>query len=798
MSRISILPGTTSLASDEMWTAWADYNQDGNPIYLSQLDQGKWLTKIFAPGQLFADNFAPCPGIDRAGRIWIVWAGRIDKSFPGIYYSFRENNAWSKPRRVDESSTHWESTPTITFIREKNPVVAWSRMVGESTEIFYSNWKNGRFLPAVMISQSDGSPDSNPVLSPGCDGNPVVFWGGWKDGHSQIFQSRFINGFWSLEETIDPQPGIDQVLPSAQNSEEGQLSITWWENGNLITSVNGKLNTRKAYRDFRRQFASPGFTTPGSGAWILARNPEGSFEAYRYRTLISPHRRQNSSPLLQQSLATEYYIGYGDSITYGHKYGSDTKGWYGSILAGMLPTIYPGHSFFLYNEGYPSSKTADLLNGPGSDYYPCHGINSVINSHPLATKILIMGGTNDITNGVALSTTQYNLGQMIDRSRAKGVEPILATIIPVVENKSSITNHFSLSTNLSIDYIPPLASSKNCRLANPFYVFMQYYPTDYFYDDLYGDDYVHPRWQDGDQEIANAWFDAFNTPTPSPTPTPPILVIDSDDYNGDGTSDISIFRSSTGLWAIKDITRVYFGTQADIPVPGDYNNNGMTDIGIFRKSSGLWAIRGITRVYFGGSSDLSAPGDYNGDGFCDVAIFRESTGLWAVQGITRCYFGSEEDIAIPGYYQGLRKKEIAIFSPSSGLWACRSFTRFYYGSTDDRPAVADYDGDGSEESAIFRADSALWAIRGYSRIYYGSTSDTPVAAPYGGGAAVVAIFRENSGLWALRGLSRVYYGSKDDIPLNGRIPRPVTPTTTPSPTATPSPTPSMIPTPTPI
>jgi hypothetical protein len=38
---------------------------------------------------------------------------------------------------------------------------------------------------------------------------------------------------------------------------------------------------------------------------------------------------------------------------------------------------------------------------------------------------------------------------------------------------------------------------------------------------------------------------------------------------------------------------------------GYYNCDGTTDIRLFQGSSGLWAIRGYTRVYFGGSNDLS-------------------------------------------------------------------------------------------------------------------------------------------------------------------------------------------------
>ncbi len=80
------------------------------------------------------------------------------------------------------------------------------------------------------------------------------------------------------------------------------------------------------------------------------------------------------------------------------------------------------------------------------------------------------------------------------------------------------------------------------------------------------------------------------------------------DFNGDGTNDIGIFRPDSGLWAIRNITRVYFGASADDPVPGDYNGDGIIDFGLFRPSTGMWAIRDISRIYFGNSGDDPLPG----------------------------------------------------------------------------------------------------------------------------------------------------------------------------------------------
>ena len=289
------------------------------------------------------------------------------------------------------------------------------------------------------------------------------------------------------------------------------------------------------------------------------------------------------------------------------------------------------------------------------------------------------------------------------------------------------------------------------------------------------------------------------SPSPSPAPTPPILILDSGDFSGNGTSDISIFRPASGLWAIRGVTRVYFGSTSDIPASGDYDGDGTSDIAIFRASSGLWAVKGVTRSYFGATSDIPVPGDYDRDGVCEVGVFRKSSGLWAIRGVTRAYFGGLSDRPVPGYFRAQAGKDIAIFRPSSGLWAIRGVTRAYFGSYEDWPAPADYTGSGADEIGLFRSHSGLWALKGVSRAYFGGTNDRPVPANYAGTeASDIAIFRKTSGLWAVKEVTRVYFGTTGDIPIAGPPCRPLTPTPTTAPTATPTPTiaPRATPTPT--
>ena len=190
---------------------------------------------------------------------------------------------------------------------------------------------------------------------------------------------------------------------------------------------------------------------------------------------------------------------------------------------------------------------------------------------------------------------------------------------------------------------------------------------------------------------------------------PPAAGPDRADFNGDGTSDIAVFRDTSGLWAVRRLTRVYFGRAGDSPVPADYNGDGTAEIGIFRETTGLWGVRDLYRAYFGTGGDLPLPGDYDGDGTTEIGIFRESSGLWAVRGVTRVYFGGAGDAPVPGRYDGDTAKDIGLFRGSSGLWTLRGISRVYFGGAADMTVPGDYDGGGMWEAGY----SAL--LPGYGR-----------------------------------------------------------------------------------
>lgn len=249
------------------------------------------------------------------------------------------------------------------------------------------------------------------------------------------------------------------------------------------------------------------------------------------------------------------------------------------------------------------------------------------------------------------------------------------------------------------------------------------------------------------------------------------LVLDGNDYNGDGIDDMVTWKCEAEKWFIQlcpydESEVIFFGQAGDFPVSGDYDGDGTTEVTIFRPTTGLWAIRGITRLYFGTDGDLPVPADYDGDGYTDIGIFRRPSGLWAIRGVTRTYFGGLMDLPIPGYYDSGPQARIGIYRPSSGLWVIRGLTRRYYGMPGDYPVPADYSGDGIDRIGIFRESSGLWAIDGMAPVYFGARNDYPQPADYdGSGFDRITIYRPSTGLWAVRGLTRKYWGGPNAIPV---------------------------------
>jgi hypothetical protein len=283
------------------------------------------------------------------------------------------------------------------------------------------------------------------------------------------------------------------------------------------------------------------------------------------------------------------------------------------------------------------------------------------------------------------------------------------------------------------------------------------------------------------------------------------------DVDGDGKSDMTVFRPSTGGWHTLKSSTTYttsqslsWGLSTDVPAPGDYDGDGKIDPAIYRPSTGLWAILQSSTNYttsltvsWGLSTDVPVPADYDGDGRTDPAVYRPSTGGWYILKSSTSYtssigvlWGLSTDLPVPGDYDGDGQADPAIYRPSTGLWAILKSSTTYttsvtvsWGLSTDVAVPGDYDGDGKTDPAVFRPSSGGWFILKSSTNYtssvsvsWGLSTDIPVPADYDGdGRFDPAIYRPSTGLWAVLKSSTNYsssftvsWGLSTDVPINRR------------------------------
>jgi len=200
--------------------------------------------------------------------------------------------------------------------------------------------------------------------------------------------------------------------------------------------------------------------------------------------------------LAGRAQAQTAYIAFGDSITAGVGDDDRAEKGYPPRLEALLQGA--GFNAVVENYGVPGEDTIQGL----------ERINGVLNEAALSGDVLIlMEGTNNISRGIPIETTRFNLTTMAGRAESRGMTVIHATTIPRLPDAKfdpgNITNVW-LNQN-----IRDMAGRNGRKLADPFEV-LSTTPdlfTRYYYqgnDDPVG----HPN-AEGYDLLAQIFFDVI-------------------------------------------------------------------------------------------------------------------------------------------------------------------------------------------------------------------------------------------------------------------------------------------------
>ena len=269
------------------------------------------------------------------------------------------------------------------------------------------------------------------------------------------------------------------------------------------------------------------------------------------------------------------------------------------------------------------------------------------------------------------------------------------------------------------------------------------------------------------------------------------------DFDGDGRTDLSIYRPSVGEWWYQRsfdlvVNAAQFGQSTDMVAAADFTGDGKTDLAFFRPSSGQWFIvrsedNSFLAFPFGSAGDIPMPADYDGDGKADAAVFRPSSGLWFILrssdgGTTITQFGTTGDQPVAADYDGDGLADIAIYRPAgpngAEWWVQRStagLIALQFGSATDKAVPGDYTGDGKADIAFYRPTNGQWFILRSEDLTYlafpwGQAGDIPVPGDYDGDSKMdPAVFRPSNSTWYLNrtttGVQIGGFGSSTDQPI---------------------------------
>lgn len=268
---------------------------------------------------------------------------------------------------------------------------------------------------------------------------------------------------------------------------------------------------------------------------------------------------------------------------------------------------------------------------------------------------------------------------------------------------------------------------------------------------------------------------------------PPTVIVRPhvfSDFDGDGKTDVGVYRGTDGMWYVNrssnsQFSATPFGVASDKLTPADFDGDNKTDVAVWRSgpalTAGFYILQSTTSTIrfeqFGQTGDdPSVVGDWDGDGNADVAVYRDGA---AGGGQSYFYYrgslnnpsgnttyvpwGTSGDRPLRGDFDRDSKLDAAVFRPGTQLWyinqsATSTLRVETWGIANDKFVLGDFDGDGKTDLTVYR--NGVWYIKQSSNgsasyITWGLGTDTPVTGDFDSdGKSDVGVYR--SGVWYLR------------------------------------------------
>lgn len=422
------------------WAVWIGYDGKDEDLFYSHWNGSEWTAEGRVAPDVSSLDKTPFILVDGKGMVWV---------------------AWSRWKRKLLNCNPSLPTPFRNSGRDPGPVEGTGCRAGSAIEkdIYVTYWEGFEWTPPQKVNSPRVTSNLSPQMVVDPQGKLWIFWSGFDGVDDDIYYSYWNGHTWQPEARINPDNTVPDVNPSAKVDESGVIWVTW----------NGFAG--QGYRTYTSHWTSKGWSPP-----VVIAN----------QSSITGNRRQVPNKL--NFVRNETYIAFGDSITAGVG-DEENLGGYPPRLETLLDQQVAPSA--VLNEGYPGETTFQGVNR----------IDEVLQQDQ-GRYILLMEGTNDIYLHYSTSSIVFNLGTMVDKSRAFGTIPVLATIIPLRNLPGDpMVDPGNIETMDLNDQIRQLAQDRGVILVDQFQAFSTY--PDYR-DTLYAD-FHHPNGQ-GYDLMAETWF----------------------------------------------------------------------------------------------------------------------------------------------------------------------------------------------------------------------------------------------------------------------------------------------------
>ena len=433
---------------------WSEFDGEDYEIFYSNLSNNKWASKVQITNNNSTD-LNPSISSGANGITRVVWSAMSGVK-TNLFYSNFDGSSWTPPTQIITNLSS-NTTPSIIIDNENIPWVVWTGFDGQDDDIWFTRWNGDDWDEPQRVNKDDSMPDILPIIGIDEEGNPWVKWSGY-DGERYInYSCKWTGTEWGDEKGAERNKSYNSMIKNEVDSipelpdflDDSDKASIHIAGGGQIQSIPLRY---------------------------LTNNSKLSEDSTVDPKTNDEYSKQESSPTI--------IIGFGDSITQGVPYITEhgdgrRVGGYEPKLEVLLSNIY------VLNYGVGSEITSEGVNR----------IDDVLSQNS-AKSILILEGTND-WGYYSYKTTISNLEIMIDKSIAKLVIPVIATITP--DSRDSQEDKDILKACNS--EIMALATRKAISLCDQYSAVIDNWSS-------LTDDGVHPN-DDGYQVMAQTWYNTI-------------------------------------------------------------------------------------------------------------------------------------------------------------------------------------------------------------------------------------------------------------------------------------------------